>query len=139
VLERTDGSPLRLADYRGKVLVLEFWATWCGPCRMEGKLLERVAENFRNEPAAVFLAVNVDDDRAGVPAFLKEVQWTTPVAYAQGLDRLLGVQALPTLVIFDRNGRVVFRLEGLDFERFVETLDKKLRETLSGLPQAASR
>ncbi|MGA2609316.1 MAG: redoxin domain-containing protein [Terriglobia bacterium] len=139
VLKRTDGSPLRLADYRGKVLVLEFWATWCGPCRAEGTLLERVVENFRNEPAAVFLAVNVDEDRAGVPAFLKEVQWTTQVAYAQGLDRLLGVQSLPTLLIFDRNGRVVFRLEGLDFERFVEILDKKLRETLSGLPQAASR
>jgi thiol-disulfide isomerase/thioredoxin len=139
VLKRIDGSPLRLADYRGKVLVLEFWATWCGPCRAEGMLLERVVENFRNQPAAVFLAVNVDEDRTGVPAFLKEAQWTTPVAYAQGLDRLLGVQSLPTLLIFDRNGRVVFRLEGLDFERFVETVDKKLRETLSGLPQAASR
>jgi thiol-disulfide isomerase/thioredoxin len=139
VLKRTDGSPLRLADYRGKVLVLEFWATWCGPCRMEGTLLERVVENFRNQPAAVFLAVNVDEDRAGVPAFLKEVQWTTPVAYAQGLDRLLGVQSLPTLLIFDRNGRVVFRLEGLAYETFVETVDKKVREALSGLPQAASR
>jgi hypothetical protein len=42
-------------------------------------------------------------------------------------------------LIFDRNGRVVFRQEGLDYERFVDTLDKKLRETLSGLPQAASR
>jgi thiol-disulfide isomerase/thioredoxin len=139
VLERTDGSPLRLADYRGKVLVLEFWATWCGPCRMEGKLLERVVENFRNEPAAVFLAVNVDEDRAGVPAFLKEEQWTTQVAYSQGLERLLAVQSLPTLVIFDRNGRVVFRQEGLDYEKFVDTLNKKLRETLSGLPQSASR
>jgi thiol-disulfide isomerase/thioredoxin len=139
VLERTDGSPLRLADYRGKVLVLEFWATWCGPCRMEGKLLERVVENFRNQPAAVFLAVNVDEDRAGVPAFLKEEQWTTQVAYSQGLERLLAVQSLPTLVIFDRNGRVVFRQEGLDYEKFVDTLNKKLRETLSGLPQAASR
>jgi thiol-disulfide isomerase/thioredoxin len=139
VLERPDGSSVRLADYRGKVLVLEFWATWCGPCRMEGKLLERVTENFRNEPAAVFLAVNVDDDRAGVPAFLKEEQWTTPVAYARGLDRLLGVQALPTLVIFDRSGRVVFRQEGLALSSFVETLDKKVREALRGLPQAASR
>jgi thiol-disulfide isomerase/thioredoxin len=139
VLKRTDGSPLPLADYRGKVLVLEFWATWCGPCRMEGRLLERVVENFRNEPAVVFLAVNVDEDRASVPAFLKEAQWTTQVAYAQGLDRLLGVLSLPTLLIFDRNGRVVFRLEGLDLERFVETLNKKVRETLSGLPQAASR
>ena len=74
-----------------------------------------------------------------MPAFLKEERWTTQVAYSQGLERLLGVQSLPTLVIFDRNGRVVFRQEGLDLERFVETLDKKLRETLSGLPQAASR
>ena len=139
VLKRTDGSPLRLADYRGKVLVLEFWATWCGPCRAEGKLLEHVVENFRNQPAAVFLAVNVDEDRTGVPAFLKEEQWAIQVAYDQGLDRLLGVQNLPTLLIFDRNGRVVFREEGLDFERFVETLDKKVREALSALPQAASR
>jgi thiol-disulfide isomerase/thioredoxin len=139
VLERTDGSPLRLADYRGKVLVLEFWATWCGPCRMEGKLLERVVENFRNQPDAVFLAVNVDEDRAGVPAFLKAEQWTTTVAYAQGLERLLGVQSLPTLVIFDRSGRMVFRQEGLDYQRFVDTLNKTVREALSGPPQAASR
>ena len=74
-----------------------------------------------------------------VMAFLKEEQWTTTVAYSQGLERLLGVQTLPTLVIFDRNGRVVFRKEGVDFDTFVETLDKKLRETLSALPQAASR
>ena len=139
VLQRTDGSALRLADYRGKVLVLEFWATWCGPCREEGKLLDRVAENFRNEPAAVFLAVNVDEDRAAVPAFLKAERWTTPVAYAQGLDRLLGVMNLPTLLIFDRNGRVVYRQEGLDPQRFVDTLDKKVREALSALPQTASR
>ena len=51
-------------------------------------------ENFRHEPAVVFLAVNTDEDRTGVPAFLKEEQWTTPVAYSQGLDRLLGVQSL---------------------------------------------
>ena len=139
VLKRTDGSPLRLADYRGKVLVLEFWATWCGPCREEGRLLDRVVENFRNEPAAVFLAVNVDEDRAVVPAFVKQERWTTPVAYAQGLDRLLGVINLPTLLIFDRNGRVVFRQEGLDPQRFVDTLDKKVREALSALPQTASR
>jgi thiol-disulfide isomerase/thioredoxin len=139
VLERTDGSPLRLADYRGKVLVLEFWATWCGPCRMEGKLFERVTESFRSEPAAVFLAVNVDSDRTGVPAFLKEEQWSTPVAYASGLDRLLGVEALPTLVIFDRSGHVVFRQEGLNLSSFVETLNKKVREALSGVPAAASR
>jgi len=130
VLKRTDGSPLPLADYHGKVLVLEFWATWCGPCRLEGRLLERVTQDFRNEPAAVFLAVNVDENRASVPSFVKEEQWTTPVVYAQGLDRLLGVMALPTLMIFDRTGHVVFRQEGLTVSSFVETVEKKVRGAL---------
>jgi thiol-disulfide isomerase/thioredoxin len=139
VLKHTDGSPLPLADYRGKVLVLEFWATWCGPCRLAGKLFERVREKFRKEPAAVFLAVNIDEDRASVPAFVKEEQWTTPVVYAQGLDRLLGVQSLPTFLIFDHHGLVVFRQEGLAVSSFVETLDKKVREALEESVQASSR
>jgi hypothetical protein len=104
---------------------------------MEGKLLERVTQTFHNEPAATFLAVNVDEDRARVPAFLQEEGWTTPVAYAQGLDRLLGVISLPTLVIFDRNGHVVFRQEGLVISSFVETVDKTVREAL-GQSVAAS-
>ncbi len=131
VLGRPDGGELRLADYRGKVVVMDFWATWCPPCRIEGKLLERVEENFHNEPATAFLAVNVDEDRDGVPAFVRQYEWTTPIAYAQGLDHLLGVRALPTVVIFDRTGRVVFREEGLDPSTFIETLEKKVREILA--------
>ncbi|MBZ5565133.1 MAG: TlpA family protein disulfide reductase, partial [Acidobacteriia bacterium] len=131
VLGRPDGTSLRLADFRGKVVVMDFWATWCPPCRVEGKLLERVEESFHNEPAAAFLAVNVDEDRDGVASFLTQERWTTPVVYAQGLDHLLGVRSLPTLVIFDRTGRVVFREEGLDLSTFVETLEKKVRDVLA--------
>ena len=98
---------------------------------MEGQLFEQVAANFRAQPAAAFLAVNVDDDRAAVPPFLKAQQWTSTVVYSEGLDRLLGVQSLPTLVIFDRKGLVVFRQEGLDPSTFSATLDKKVREALS--------
>jgi thiol-disulfide isomerase/thioredoxin len=137
VLKRTDGSPLSLADYRGKILVLEFWATWCGPCRLEGRLLESVTEKFHKERAAVFLAVNVDENPANVPAFVKEERWTTPVVYAQGLDRLLGVTSLPTLMIFDRNGHVVFRQEGLVVTTFVDTVEKKVRGALGQQPVAA--
>jgi thiol-disulfide isomerase/thioredoxin len=137
VLERTDGTPLRLADYRGKVVVMDFWATWCGPCRLEGKLFERVRENFRTESDAVFLAVNVDEDRSGVLVFLKEEGWDVPVAYALGLEHLLSVGGLPTVVIFDRQGRVVYRQEGLDPESFVEELDKRLHEALQQ-PAAAT-
>ena len=131
VLLRPDGSQVRLSDFRGKVVVMDFWATWCEPCRVEGKLLERVIQNFRNEPAAAFLAVNVDEDRGRVPSFLKEEHWTVPVVYAQGFDRLLGVRSLPTLMIFDREGRVVFRQEGLNAQSFAAALQTRVRQALA--------
>jgi thiol-disulfide isomerase/thioredoxin len=137
VLARLDGSALPLANYRGKVVVLEFWASWCGPCRLEGRLLERVTEYFRNEPNATFLAVNVDEDSDTVANFLKQEHWTTPVVFAQGLDSLFGIHSLPTVIIFDRGGRVIFREEGLDPASFVEILEKKVRQALAQ-PAAAA-
>jgi thiol-disulfide isomerase/thioredoxin/cytochrome c-type biogenesis protein CcmH/NrfG len=141
VLQRLDGSEVKLADYHGKVVVMDFWATWCGPCRLEGPLFERVMDAFRENPAVAFLAVNVDEDRAAVPDFVKEEKWTTPVVYAQGLDQLLGVRALPAVLILDPEGRVVFRQMGLDPGSFAETLEKKVREALaqSHSPTPASR
>jgi thiol-disulfide isomerase/thioredoxin len=130
VLERMDGTPLPLASYRGKVIVIDFWATWCGPCRLQGKLVQQVAENFRTESNAAFLSLNTDRDRNGVRAFLKQEGWTLPAAYAQGLDQFLGVRALPTLVIFNRQGRIVYRDNGINVGSFVAELSKHLRETL---------
>ena len=130
VLERMDGTPLPLASYRGKVIVMDFWATWCGPCRLQGKLVEQVAASFRTESDAAFLSLNTDRDRGGVRAFLKQQGWTLPAAYAQGLDQFLGVRALPTLVIFNRQGRIVYRDNGINAGSFVAELSKHLRETL---------
>ncbi len=131
VLERLDGSQMRLAEFRGKVVVMDFWATWCAPCRVEGRLFEQVMENFRDNPAVTFLAVNVDENRRGVPDYVREENWSVPVVYARGLDTLLGVNGLPTVLILDPEGRVVFRQVGLDPGSFVPTLDKKVREALA--------
>jgi thiol-disulfide isomerase/thioredoxin len=130
VLERMDGTSLPLAGYRGKVIVMDFWATWCGPCRLQGKLVDQVATSFRADSGAAFLSLNVDQDRSGVPAFLKQEGWTLPVAYAQGLDQLLSVRELPTLVIFDRQGRIVYREDGVNPGSFAEELSRHLREAL---------
>jgi thiol-disulfide isomerase/thioredoxin len=130
VLQRPDGSEFRLADYRGKVVVMDFWATWCGPCRIEGRILHELVEAFKSEPAVAFLAVNVGEDRNTVSAFIKEEKWTIPTVMAQNLDSLLEVRALPTLLIFDRQGRVVFRQEGIDPDAFSATVRKAVRQAL---------
>ena len=130
VLQRPDGSEVRLADYRGKVVVMDFWATWCGPCRIEGKMLHQLMETFKSEPAVAFLTVNVGEDRDTVNAFIKEEKWTIPTVMAQNLDSLLEVRALPTLLIFDRQGRVVFRQEGIDPDAFSATVRKAVRQAL---------
>ena len=130
-LERLDGTHVRLADYRGKVVVMDFWATWCAPCRLEGRLFEQVLETFRENPAVAFLAVNVDQDRRGVPDFIRKERWTTPVVYAGGLDGLMSIDALPTVMILDPQGRVAFRQAGLDLGGFVSTLETKIREVLA--------
>jgi hypothetical protein len=87
-----------------------------------------VAATFRSDPQTAFLSLNVDEDRGGVAAFLKFQGWSVPVAYALGLDQLLKVSAIPTLVIFDRKGQVVYRENGVNLGSFVEDLKKHLRE-----------
>ena len=115
-------------------MVLDFWATWCGPCRLQGKLMEQVATAFRADPNTAFLSLNVDQDRAGVPGFLIQQGWSIPVAYAQDLDQLLRVSALPTVVIFDRRGRVVFREDGVDPGSFVDVMTSHVREAVRETP-----
>ncbi len=138
-LERLDGTHVRLAEYRGKVVVIDFWATWCGPCRLEGKLFERVQETFRDSSAVAFLAANVDDNRSAVPEFIRQEEWTVPVVYARGLDELMGINALPTVMILDPEGRVAFRQVGLDPSSFISTLESKVRGLLEpATPVAAT-
>lgn len=129
-LSGLDGARLGLASLKGKVVVLDFWATWCGPCRAQHPLYEQVEQRFRGNPAVVFLSVNSDEDRALVKPFLQEMKWGGPVYFEDGLARAWNIAALPTTMVVDRGGRVSSRITGAEPERFFEILNSRIAGVL---------
>ena len=125
-----EGSPLALAAQRGKILVVNFWATWCGPCRAMEPLFDRVAMEFQQNRDVLFLAADCDEDETLVPPYLKETKPLTTVVFADGLDRLFGVNSFPTVVVVDRTGKTVYRSEGYGEENFTQALTAAVRQAL---------
>ena len=118
VLRRAPNGPaFALGEAKGKVLVLNFWATWCGPCREWEPHFEKVAGHFLGrEKEVVFLEVNSDEDETLVGPYLEEVKPRTTVVFADGLDDLLHVNSFPTTLILSRTGKIAYRTEGFDPE-----------------------
>jgi thiol-disulfide isomerase/thioredoxin len=127
VLRKTDGSAVPLAPLRGKVLVLSFWATWCGPCRELEPQFVQVAKNYAGNADIVFYAVNTDEDESLVAPFLSHEKWDVPVVYADGLDDFVKVQSLPTVLILDRSGKITYRINGYPPEGFAENLTNAIQ------------
>ena len=122
VLRKLDGTAVPLAGDRGKVLVLSFWATWCGPCRELEPQFVQVAKNYAGNTGIVFYAVNTDEDESLVAPFLSHEKWDVPVVYADGLDAFVKVESLPTVMILDRGGKITYRINGYPPEGFAENL-----------------
>jgi thiol-disulfide isomerase/thioredoxin len=125
-----NGEKLNLASLRGKVLVLDFWATWCGPCRVQYPLYEEVKKKFADRPDVVFLAISTDENRSAVKPFLEQNQWNKNVYFEDGLSSVLKVGSIPTTMIVNRKGEIVSRMNGFVPERFVEMLTERIRENL---------
>lgn len=106
-LPARDGGEVRLSDLRGQVVMINFWATWCGPCRQEMPLLEQLQVKF--EPLGfTLLGVNVEPDSAAAVAWLKGVPVTFPILFdtRNAVAESFGVQGMPSSVFVDREGRV---------------------------------
>ena len=96
----TTGAAVRFPDsYKGKVVLLDFWATWCGPCHALEPLFARVAVDFRANPDVLFMAANCDEDESLVAPYLEAHKPRTPVVFADGLDRFFAVNSFPTVMV----------------------------------------
>ena len=126
-----DGKPVTLADSRGKVILLNFWATWCGPCRAEIPDLVGLQNKYKDRLQIVGLVVD-DDDGDAIKGFVEEFGINYPVAIATDEIRFQygGIAALPTSFVLDAEGRIVQRHEGLRDPLLYET---EIRALL-GLP-----
>jgi thiol-disulfide isomerase/thioredoxin len=132
-----DGSPFPLAEQKGKIVVLNFWATWCGPCHEMEPHFERVAAQFQGRADIVFLAVDCDEDETLVPPYLQEEKPRTTVVFADGLDTLLSVNSFPTVVILDRQGKIAYRAEGFDPDDVETELSSAVRNALAAQKEHA--
>lgn len=126
-----DGKPVTLAGYKDKAILLNFWATWCGPCRAEIPDLVELQNKYRDHLQIIGLVVD-DDDRDAIKKFVAEFAINYPVALATNDLRLQygGIPALPTSFVLDATGRIVQKHEGLRDPLLYET---EIRALL-GLP-----
>jgi cytochrome c biogenesis protein CcmG/thiol:disulfide interchange protein DsbE len=113
-LEKLDGSgTMSLAELRGKVVVLNFWASWCGPCKDEAPLLEQISVQYRSQ-GVVVLGIDSQDATSDGRKFAARYGLTYPLLHTAGSDlsHSWGVTGYPETFLLDRQGRVVHHFPG---------------------------
>lgn len=131
-LKSLEGSNLRLDEYKGQVVLINFWATWCGPCRQEMPLLDQLYTRYERVGFSL-LGVNIDDDSARAMEMIKELGVSFPVLFdaRKEVSRLYNVDAMPVTVLVDREGTVRFVHKGYKpgyEEMYLDQIRSLLRE-----------
>lgn len=115
------GARMQLGELKGKAVVLDFWATWCGPCELQAPILDRIARRHQKK-GLVVLGVNVDDPPDLARAYAAKKGLSYPIVSDETRDASgrYGVDKLPSLVVIDKQGRVVAYLTGIVDEASLE-------------------
>jgi len=131
-LKSREGKNLRLKEYRGQVVMLNFWASWCGPCRQEMPLLDDIYK--RNASLGfVLLGINVDEKPGDAEKILKDIPVSFPILMdgSNIVSELYQVDAMPTTILIDRDGNRRFLHRGykagyeIDYEQQIKQLIKE--------------
>ena len=122
------GRQVHLADYRGKLVLLNFWATWCAPCRKEMPLFSEWQRDYRAQGLQI-IGISMDDDIASVKQLLAQrpVRYPIVMGDARLGERFGGVLGLPLSFLIDAQGRIVARYQG---EGDLADMEAKLKQLL---------
>ena len=130
VIDDMHGNAVTLSDYRGQVILLDFWATWCAPCRIEMPWFVEFFDEYETE-GFVVLAVNVDDSPEATRLFAEDFELDFPVLIAEDRDDLLDAYGppigYPTAFIIDREGRICRSHTGITAK---ETFEQEIQALL---------
>ncbi|HEV7967348.1 MAG TPA: TlpA disulfide reductase family protein [Candidatus Acidoferrales bacterium] len=120
-LRHVDGSgPVNLADSHGKVVILNFWTTWCGYCNQMESMLSDVRTKFAGRDDVVFLAINADEDESLVAPFLRDHKPGGALVFADGVNHAFHVESIPTVLVIDKAGRIAYRTQGFAPDGFTD-------------------
>ena len=129
-LKSRSGKNIKLSELRGEVVMLNFWASWCGPCRKEMPLLEKIHKKYK-KLGFTLLGVNVEQDTRAAKRYLKDVKVSFPVLFdpANKTSKLYNVSAMPTTILIDRNGNKRFLHKGYK-AGYENTYKKEIKKLL---------
>lgn len=131
-LKNEDGAIISVSDLKGKVVFINFWASWCPPCRAEFPSVQKFYDKYSSHQDMVFLTVNLDDDVALGQTYLKKNGFTVPFLIPTGsIPKEIYDGSLPTTVVLDKKGEIRLRHTGVaDYSKdsFYSQIDQLLKE-----------
>jgi thiol-disulfide isomerase/thioredoxin len=130
-LTSVSGEDVSLSDFKGKVVIIDFWATWCPPCRKGIPDLISLQKEYKDNVAVIGISLDRENTKAGVPDFVNKMGINYPIVYFN--DKVIidfgGVSAIPTTFIIDQKGNIVKKMIGLypkgEYEQKIKELIKK--------------
>lgn len=128
-LEKIDGGTITLSQLKKKVILIDFWATWCPPCQEAIPHLVDLYDKYKDKGLEV-LGISLDQNKEAIPPFINEYKINYPVLVGnQEVARKYQIQGIPTFVVFDRNRNIVYREVGFS-EKSKSQLESKIKELL---------